>query len=301
MPDKENIILMGPFVGELYWEAGRFAPMLPYLKEKHKCKFAVFTREDRFDLYGDNSDILVPLRIQGDYIDKSPNCFRLDNFDTALYEKLAVKFRNKYSERFKVIRHIYPNIDKGKFVNKNQFSKNEMIFKYLPRIDNYNLVNNFLPDNNKPIVLISPRYRKGFKRNWKHWKSFYDMLYDNKELNDKFNFVLCGKPGEYIPDNDNRFLDMNQIEINGTNSSLVGLLLVLLEKCCFVFGSQSAIPNMALLYKKEVLEFGCQKQLHSVAYNIFNSPITFIENRNYDIDVNTIFNKFKTLVEKHSK
>ena len=61
----EDAILMGPFVGELYWEAGRFAPMLPKMYQhdrKNKIqhpKYIILTRQDRFDLYGKFADILV--------------------------------------------------------------------------------------------------------------------------------------------------------------------------------------------------------------------------------------------------
>ena len=79
--DKPFAVLFGPFVGELYWEAGRFAPMLPYYREQYKnkknVKFIVLTREDRFDLYGKYADILVPLRVPGDEEKKTPECFRL--------------------------------------------------------------------------------------------------------------------------------------------------------------------------------------------------------------------------------
>ena len=36
MNKKQNAILMGPFVGELYWECGRFAPMLPKFRKIYK-------------------------------------------------------------------------------------------------------------------------------------------------------------------------------------------------------------------------------------------------------------------------
>ena len=31
---REKAVLMGPFVGELYWEVARFAPMLPFMINK---------------------------------------------------------------------------------------------------------------------------------------------------------------------------------------------------------------------------------------------------------------------------
>ena len=294
-------ILFGPFVGELYWEAGRFASILPYYKfDKYKnedIKYIILTREDRFDLYGQYADIYVPLRIEGDYENKQPNCFRLDGFKISHYINIANQFRNKYNKSYKIIEHIYPDISKKEFVNKNQFPIDQMKFQYKPRKDNYKLIKKFI-SMDKPIIILAPRYRKGFKRNWNKWPEFYDILASDKKLMNRFNFVITGKVGEYIPDKKNRFYDMNKIELS-TNSSLVGILIGLLEYSCFVFGSQSAIPNIALLFKKEVLEFGCQKALHTKTYNIHKTPITFINDRKYNIDPNVIFKNFKQLIKKH--
>jgi hypothetical protein len=296
-------ILFGPFVGELYWEIGRFAPMLPFYKfKKYKnqnIKYIILTRKERFDLYGENADILVSLKIEGDYQNKNPNCFRLDGFNISKYSKLVNQFKKQYSNKYNIIEHIYPDISKKQFINKNQFNRKNMLFQYKPRNDNYILVNKFI-NNNKPNVILSPRYRKGFKRNWNKWPEFYNTLSNNEELMNNFNFIITGKPGEYIPDKKNRFYDMNNININD-NSSLIGILLALMEKSIFVFGSQSAIPNIGLIYKKEVLEFGCQKLLHTKTYNIFNTPVTFIDNKNYDIDVKIIFKKFKQLLIKYKR
>lgn len=299
MDKKQNAILMGPFVGELYWECGRFAPMLPKFKKKYKGKdvtYIILTREERFDLYGKYANILVPLRIPGDYVDKSPECFRLRGLKNIKYEELAKDFFKKYKERYNIIKHVYPNNKKPQFQNKNQFRKNEMLYKFSPRETNYNLVKSYLP-NDKPLVVLAPRFRKGFKRNWKHWNSFYDKIANDKQLLQDFHFIICGKKGEYLPDLKNRFLDMNDIELKG-GASLVGLLLVIMENAFFTFGSQSAIPNISLLYEVDVLEFGCQKSLHTRTYNVKNSPITFIENKKYDIDPGKMHKKMKELLYK---
>ena len=296
---KPRAILFGPFVGEMYWECGRFAPMLPYYKyKKYKgqdIKYIILTREERFDMYGCYADIFVPLRIEGDYIDKCPNCFRLDGYSIEQYQRVAKNFRRKYEETYEIVEHVYPNIDKRNYVNKNQYNNKYMIFDYKPRIENYNLVNEYLPKNDKPLIIIAPRYRKGFKRNWGGWQEFYDLIERNSSVKDYFNIVICGKKGEYIPDEKHRFLDMAEIQL-GSKSSTIGILLALMEKAVFVFGSQSAIPNIALLYGVEVLEFGCQKTLHTKTYNIKNTPITFIENKSYDIQPRVIFEQFKKLV-----
>jgi hypothetical protein len=296
---KQDAVLMGPFVGELYWEAGRFAPMLPKMVNtefKNKdVKYIILTRQERFDLYGKFADILVPLRIPDDYKTKHPNCFRLNGMKPQEYQQLIKTFYEKYKQKYNILNHIYPDVSKGKFVNKNQFPRNKMQFIFQPRQQNYDLVNEYLPKDSKPLVVLAPRYRDGFKRNWNNWPEFYDKISQDRELIDNFNFIICGKQGEYIPDSKNRFLDMNDIKL-GNKSSLVGLLLVILENTFFTFGSQSAIPNLSLLYKVDVLAFGCQKNLHTKTYNIHNSPITFIDDRNYNIPVKDIFPKFKNLL-----
>ena len=125
-------------------------------------------------------------------------------------------------------------------------------------------------------------------------------LWNDDELKEKFHFVVCGKKGEYIPDEKKRFYDMNDITLT-TGSSLIGILLVILEKAFFTFGSQSAIPNLSLLYGVEVLEFGCQKTLHTRTYNVKNTPITFIENMKYNIEPKEIYRIFRNLLLKKEK
>ena len=298
MTNKQKAILMGPFVGELYWEAGRFAPILPHMIQKQykgkDIKYIILTRQDRFDLYGKYADILVPLRVNGDYENRSPECFRLIGLRPPDYLSIAQKFKNKFKDRYQIIKHIYPNIKKPAFTNKNQFPISQMIHTYKPRQENYDLVNTYLPKDGKPLVVLAARQRIGFKRNWNNWDQFYDMLSETA-LMENYNFIICGKEGEYIPDQKSRFLDMNDITI-GETSSLVGLLLVILENAFFTVGSQSAIPNMSLLHNVDVLEFGCQKKLHTKTYNIKNTPITFLENRRYDIDPKIILKNLRKLL-----
>lgn len=298
---KEDAILMGPFVGELYWEAGRFAPMLPYFRFKkyknRKVKYIIYTREERFDLYGKCASILVPLRVDGDYEGKrQPNCFRLNTLKPLQYDNIVKKFRDKYKQNYNIMEHVYPNVKKGFFDKKLQYKKDQMIFKFAPRQNNYDLVNEYLPKD-KPLVVLAPRFRVGFQRNWKHWQDFYDILYKDKDLNDTYHFIICGKVGEYVPDKYDRFLDMNKIQLNG-NSSLIGVLLVIMETAFFTFGSQSAIPNISLLYKVPVLEFGCQKSLHTKTYNVHNSQIDFIDDRKYNITPGRIYGKFQNILKR---
>lgn len=298
--EKEDAILYGPVVSEMYWEAARFAPIIAYHKlkkyRKKNYKYIVLTRQDRFDLYGKYADILVPLKIEGDGSKLLPNCWRLNGFPNSQYIGISQTFKRKYQERYNIVNHYFPDVTKGKFTNKSQYSPKEMIFKYEPRKDNYGLIRENIPDD-KPIVVIAPRYRPGFKRNWKNWQKFYDSLCKSDFLMNNFNFVICGKEGEYIPDKENRFPDINNIKLT-PNSSLIGLLLTLLDKAFFTVGSQSAIPNISLLKGIEVLEWGHQKSLHIKSYNIMNTPVTFLEDRKYNTPVGVILKKLKRLLEK---
>jgi hypothetical protein len=302
---KSNAILLGPCVGEFYWECGRFAPLLSFMvhkkfRNRNDITYVVLTREERFDLYGRNANILVPLRIPGDYETKFPDCYRLNGLGYEQYKSIADNFCNIYKEKYNIIKHIYPEIKKPAFTNKNQFPVKEMHFKYFPRKENYDLVNEYLPKEGAPIIILAPRLRSGFRRNWKGWPEFYDVLSEDTDMVKRFRFVICGKPGEYVPDKKDRFYDMNKIKL-GNSSSVAGLLLVIMERAFFTFGSQSAIPNISLLYGVEVLEFGHQKQLHERIYNRFNTPITFFEDMKYDSSVRVMCNRLKKLLIRKEK
>ena len=296
---KPEAVLLGPCCGEMGWESMRFAPILPFLKlKKYKNRditFIVLTREDRFDLYGQYAHALVPLKIKGDYIDCLPNCFRLEGLTNNSFKSIVDSFFERYNEKFKIIEHIYPKIDGNNFLNKKQFSNKQMIFEFLPRKENQELFNQYVPKN-KPLVVIAPRYRNHSnhlryksitRRNWSHWNEFFDVLSNHEVLMKNFNFILCGKPGEYIPDEKDRFYDINKITL-GDHSSLAGLLIVALQHAKLTVASQSAIPNISLLIGTEVLEWGHQRRLHEVIYNIKKTKIQFLEDHKYDIPVKTV-------------
>ena len=64
-------------------------------------KYIIYTREERFDLYGKCASILVPLKIEGDYEGlKQPNCFRLNGLKPPHYEEVAKKFKAKYHIKY---------------------------------------------------------------------------------------------------------------------------------------------------------------------------------------------------------
>lgn len=294
---KEKAILMGPVIGELFWEFARFSPMLPYYHGKYSnqnIKFIIMTRPDRFDLYGQYSDILVPLRIDGDGEKYKSDCFRIMGYSNDEYMKLVKRFNHQYKKRFDIIDHIYPKLENKQFAQRNQFSKNKMKFKWKPRIENKQIIDSYIP-NDKPLVVLAPRYRKGLRRNWPYWNKLYDLI-NNSDLMNKFNFVLCGKSPDYIPDDKNRFYDINTISITN-DISTIGLTIESIKRSILTVGSQSGIPNISMLMEKEVLSWGHQRNLHTKVYNVKKTPVHFIDDMHYKLDPKIIFDKMIKLLK----
>ncbi len=293
----ERAILVGPYIGELGWECLRFAPYALWKKFKHykgNVKLIVLTREDRFDLYGKHSDVLVPLKIEGDFTKYKGNCFRLDGYPINQYKKIAKKFHDQYKDKYQIVEHIYPNIAGKQFLQKNQYPMNQLHAKFKPRVENKILVDKYI-SNKKPWVVISPRFRKGFKRNWKYWQTLYDMISESK-LTKQFKFIIIGRSPEYTPDEKNRFFDINKIPIN-SNSSLIGLSISIITNSVLTVGSQSAIPNLSLMLNTEVLEWGNQRMLHTKTYNYTNTPITFLDDRTFNLSPNKIFSAMTKILK----
>ena len=163
-----------------------------------------------------------------------------------------------------------------------------MNYDYLPRKSNQEIIQKYM--NGKPVVILAPRYREGLKRNWSYWDQLYDMIWETKELIEKYNFIICGRYPDYIPDYKNRFLDINKMDQN-INTSLIGLTIECMKKSILTIGSQSAIPNISLLFDVPVLEWGHQKYLHTVTYNIKNTKITFLEDLTYSISPKIIYHE----------
>jgi hypothetical protein len=292
---KEKAILFGPVISELGWEILRFSALIPYYKKHYPDhKFIIFTRPDRFDLYGEYSDILVPLKIEGDGAKYKPDCYRLIGFPKEEYKKLASRFYNQFSKKFDIINHIYPNIDGKNFANKNQYTQKQMKFKWKPRTANYDAIQEYLPSDKK-IIILAPRYRSGLRRNWPHWEKLYDLIYSS-DLYKKYSFVICGKLPDYIIDSKNRFYDINRIKIT-SNISTIGLTIEAIKRSILTVGSQSGIPNLAMMLGVPVLEWGHQRQLHESTYNIKKTKIYFLDDMKYNIDPFIIFNKMKEILK----
>lgn len=294
MVNKPKAILAGPFIGELFWEIFRFAPIVLYKKfieYKNEADLIVWTRPDRFDIYGNASNILVPLRL--DENNYTQDCYSMTGFSESEYNNLSKLIRFNFEERYDIIEHIYPNISNRNYCNKFQFYNKKCSYEYFPRLENKKIVDETIsPD--KKIIVLAPRYRKGLSRNWDKWQEFYDLLSETDLVN-KFQFVICGKEPDYIKDEKNRFLDINYFPKN-EDVSLIGYTIEIIKKSILTVGSQSGIPNISLLLKVPVLEWGHEKKFHTIDYNVFNTPVDFIEDYNYSLEPKIIIEKMEKIL-----
>jgi hypothetical protein len=284
-------------VGEMFWEFGRFVPhfiwkRLDQYKGRKNIDFIVLTKPENFDMYGNYANILVPFRLNNSLY--KPNCFRLDNMTNVEYLSIIDLFKKQFQDRYNILEVVYPNIVGKNYMNKKQYLETQKNYNYSPRGSNKEIINSYL--SKKQTVTLSPRYREGFKRNWNYWNELYDLIYSNKQLIEKYNFVICGKPLEYIPDKQNRFLDINNFE-KTQNTSLIGLTMECIKKSILTIGSQSAIPNISLLFGVHALEWGHQKHLHTVTYNIRKTKVTFLDDPNYNIQPEKVYNEILKILK----
>lgn len=139
---KKYAFLFGPFIGSLGWEMYRFAPYAIYLKKKEPdVDLVVLTRPERFDLYGQYADILVPLRMKGEE-NYRQRCFKLDEFPQRTYDSIKISFLNNYKDRYKIKDMFCPDISNYKFRVRWQFPRSEMDYDFKPRLSNEKIVNN---------------------------------------------------------------------------------------------------------------------------------------------------------------
>jgi hypothetical protein len=132
---KARAVLFGPFVGELCWEMFRFAPHAIYLKKKDPgLRIIVLTREERFDLYGQYADILIPLRIKNDELMKR-DCFKLIGYEQEYYNTIIKYFKIKFKRRFTIVDHKWPDVRLWRYKVKWQFPRNQMNYDFKPRED----------------------------------------------------------------------------------------------------------------------------------------------------------------------
>lgn len=213
--DKKNYaFLVGPFIGELSWEYFHFAPYIIYLKKCNpKAKMIVCTRIDRFDLYGQHADILIPMKIKND-IKQNHHCFTIKKIDVKYYNNLAKLYFKKYNKDISIIQHIYPDIYSFYYKFKWQFSRLMMDYDFKPRSSNKKIVNKYIKKSD--IIINSSK------------------TYNNKNIKTINELTL----------NFNKFINENE-------NSLIGCYIEAIKVCKGVIGYlDDNISRLALLLKK---------------------------------------------------
>jgi hypothetical protein len=66
-------------------------------------------------------------------------------------------------------------------------------------------------------------------------------------------------------------------------------------------GSQSAIPNISLLFGIRALEWGHQKHLHTVTYNVRKTKVTFLDDPKYNISPKLVYDEALKLLKGEIK
>lgn len=139
---KKKVILAGPFIGDPRWECLYFCGHVLYLATIENLGLVVCTRPDRFDLYGQYADVLVPLRFQeskslfSGFTDKSVSSSR--------YHVYAKKFASYYQKKFDVVKHVYPEVSGFSSLVKWQFPRHQVNYSFRPRKKCYKKVRHLL-------------------------------------------------------------------------------------------------------------------------------------------------------------
>lgn len=242
---KDCAYLVGPFIGELYWEMYRFAPYIIHLKKENpKCKFIVFTRPSRFDLYGNYADILVPLILKYEK-EENQNAFGIEKFEEYKFNALKDFYYKKYRKRYNIIEHIFPYVVTWRKKIKWQFPRDKMDYDFRPRKKNYSTMEKLF-DSTATVFVDSK-----------------DSDMRHRLLQRKYNPVMKHWMKDVVRDK------------NGNKISYIGCLIILLRDCKFVVANmKSTIAKLALLLKIPVISINEKMSYDSIQLlNPFNIPV----------------------------
>jgi len=224
---KKSAFLIGPFIGEIEWEFFRFAPYIIHLKKKHPNDvFIVYTRPSRFDLYGQYADIFIPLYLKGDDKLKAYK-FTIKYFNVKKYDILTSYYYDKYKSRYKIKKHIAPNINFLPSQVKWQFPRDEMDYDFRPRRSNYKVIDGIFDSTNHSLVCDVKNFSE-----YKH--EIFDYGYEPISLNWVRDIVVNNSENLKI--------------------SILGVVMAVLSRCRFVVGNLSSpVCKLALLFKIPVI------------------------------------------------
>ena len=238
---KDTAYLFGPFVGELSWEIYRFAPHVIYFARRNqKVVIVVFTRPERFDLYGSYADILVPLEVKN----LEQECFRIRRLSIKEYKWNALRFRGKYSRRFNVALHRYPDITGDRYRLKWQFSRSKMSYRFRPRVENEVVISSLINKLRKKIVVIDTSWIKEEEEKKK--------ILDRLTLLEKYVFFVYDK--DLLYEHTGVFLLSRDLPLNKPKVTLLGCMIPLLKQSFVTIGNlASPISHLSLLLKTPLL------------------------------------------------
>lgn len=255
---RESAYLIGPFIGELEWEFYRFAPYIINLKKNNPgCKFIIYTRPSRFDLYGKYADILIPLNLRRDNL-LIKNGFGIRDFTFDKYNILIKYLFKKYSKRYLIVQHIYPDISSWRKKIKWQFPRGQMDYDFKPRNKNNEIIEGVFDSTNS--VFICP-----FNSDIRH------TVYNNG-----YEPIMLDWVKDVVKD-----------KSDGIQSSFVGCVIEILKNCSFVVGSMSSsVSKLALLLKIPVISIDEKMDFDSISLlNPFNIPVINCSNIEEGIDI----------------
>jgi len=253
---EEHAFLFGPFVGALDWEFYRFAPYAIYLKKLNPhIKMIVLTREDRFDLYGQYADILVPLKIKDDS-ELECNNFKCNSLSLSSYKTIKKLFRKSYEERFVIDHQYIPDIESFRYKLKWQFPRYNMDYNFRPRSSNIDIIKN-IGLNFENLVFIDLSWINN------------DVIKEDIIKKLDFNFI------EY-----DDFVSRINNNIIKNKSSLLGCIIYLLNIVQLVIGNlQSPVTKLSLLLRKNLICLNESLNADSIhLLNPFNINISLCEN-----------------------
>lgn len=217
---KNNAYLFGPFFGELSWEYFQFAPYAIYVKKNDaKSNLVVYTRPDRFDLYGQYADILVPLRIKNENYYKQTS-FKLQGYDDLICEGLNHMFASKYKKFFRnSVHHCVPDISSLRYNLKWQFPREKMDYDFRPRLLNRQYINKIF--NTKDVIVVDKEYN-----------------YDNRN----YNII-------HISD-----FNIEVQKVNNKNLTYLGCLIELIKIAKFTISDlKSDVGRLSILLKTPLI------------------------------------------------
>lgn len=246
MQQKNKAHLFGPFFGELSWEYFRFAPYAIHLKKTEPdTQLVVMTRPERFDLYGQYADVLVPLNVKNDNMYEQ-SAFKLLGFELAFCKKYNELFRDTYRLKYNIVSMNTPDVSTLRYRIKWQFPRSKMDYDFKPRTGNLKATMGITKTNN--LIILDTGY---------------------EYTSDKYNI--------FKPENLKRLI---RPRYNINKISQIGCLINLIQGSRFVISDlKSDVGKLALLLKTPVIYPNRDMSNDKVSLlNPLNTPIFDCEN-----------------------